>query len=312
MKTNDSVYEGSIDQVPVKIDTHPDLYYVIHGLIRKIINWLIWYPFITILAVFSWFGARFFSWSCPDANGIRLYSKTFKSLEYMYTFCDESQYGWLACWFTRFWRYWIINVSAIRNRLELVQDRLLGAIMHMAQSDTAIKSIRILGVACGSARGVLTVTAQLKQRGIRCEVTIIDAYRDSLNFYGDLAEKFGIADQITFKRCNPVKFMRDCQGGQFDVVEMVGILDYFPELDALDIVQDAANILTVGGFLIIGNVKNNLEHWFLERIVNWQMIYRTPKQLASLLLAANLNSTRCAVVYEPLEIHGIAMATKTR
>jgi len=50
---------------------------------------------------------------------------------------------------------------------------------------------------------------------------------------------------------------------------------------------------------------------FVAEIVNWHQLYRRPRQLGELLVAAGFDSQHCRIIREPLGIQTVAIGSKT-
>jgi len=142
------------------------------------------------------------------------------------------------------------------------------------------------------------------------QTKLIDMSRRALNSSRELADAVHRLDQIEWHRDYAQNLERYCDGFQPDVVEMVGLLDYYPYEQAVDLVAKIYKVLAPGGWLITCNIRPNLEQPFVTKAINWPMIYRSPQELASILIEAGFPVEHLKVVYEPLKIHGLAIAQK--
>ena len=91
---------------------------------------------------------------------------------------------------------------------------------------------------------------------------------------------------------------------------MVGLLDYFDQEHAVEILKKIYKVLAPNGWLITCNIRPNLERPFLTKGVGWSMIYRTPQELAEIVVKAGFPASSLRIIYEPLKIHGLAIAQK--
>ena len=101
-----------------------------------------------------------------------------------------------------------------------------------------------------------------------------------------------------------------CIGFHPDAVEMVGLLDYFAENHAIDLIKKIYKVLTPGGYLITCNVVPNMESPFVTKGINWPLIYRQPEELAKLLIEGGFSPENLTLKYEPFKIHCLAIAKK--
>jgi hypothetical protein len=92
------------------------------------------------------------------------------------------------------------------------------------------------------------------------------------------------------------------------IVEMMGFLDYQTQKEAIDIVSKIREALEPNGFLITCNIHPNIEQHFLKWVINWPMIYRTPKEFGEVAEKSGFKKYR--LIYEPLKVHGLLVAQK--
>ena len=95
-----------------------------------------------------------------------------------------------------------------------------------------------------------------------------------------------------------------------DIVEMVGLLDYFRYRKARKIFSLIFENLPEGGKFITANIVDNEERRFITNLVGWKMIYRDPHELAHLALRSGFQREKIMVIREPLNIHTILIAEK--
>lgn len=290
------------DMIRILVDE--DEGYKRHGMGRKVINRFLWFPFVNCLP--RSIGIWFFTKSSQHTNLIRDYSKTYKALELMYTYNGFSLngHGILDSLFAHFWESSVINAHALRNRLKLVKKELKKIILEK-KSD---QKIRILSLASGSARGVIEVLAEL--RDLNIEARFVDISRDALGYSRALAEEYRVADKITWIRSDVRNVEKFCRDWQPDIVEAVGLFDYLSDDDAVRLIGKVYKTLNKNGTLIISNVIENPEERFVKEIVNWDMIYRDPDQLAELLIKGGVNPRYCKIICEPIGFHAIAAACR--
>ena len=72
---------------------------------------------------------------------------------------------------------------------------------------------------------------------------------------------------------------------------MVGILDYLSDARAHDVFEAIHKVLKPTGLFITANIGNNLEKVFVDKVMRWSMVYRTPKDLFRILETTSLIMT---------------------
>lgn len=288
----------------IRILVDEDEGYKKHGMGRKVINRLLWLPFVNCLP--KSIGIWFFTKSSQHTNLIRNYSKTYKALELMYTYNGFSLngHGIIDSIFTHFWESNVINAHALRNRLKLVKKELKKIIMEKKND----QKIRILSLASGSARAGIEVLAEL--RDLNIEARFVDISRDALGYSKDLAGEYRVAGKITWVRGDVRDVERFCNNWQPDIVEAVGLFDYLDDDEAVRLIAKVYKALSSNGSLIISNVIENPEMRFVKEIVDWDMVYRDPDQLGELLIKGGFYAYSYRIIIEPIGIHAVSIAHK--
>lgn len=265
-------------------------------------------PIVWILgALPTWVGRNFFLvFSRPngDARIACRWPATYKPLEQMYTFWARKTKG-ETNFSDNFWELFLSNARAIRNRLKLLEQELSKAIQEVARRKG---EVNLLSLGSGSARGVFETINKLDgQYPVR--IKLIDTSRGALNFSKKLALSYGISDMEQHRDLaqNLEKYYN--KDFQPDVIEMVGLLDYFPHKEALELIKKIYKILSAEGWLLVSNVIPNLEAPFVTKAINWSLIYRSPTELGNLLLESGFQK-ETKIVIEPLKVYALAVAKK--
>lgn len=271
---------------------------------RQIFNSCLWFPFIKYFP--TKLGISIFTRSSEHTNLIRKYSKSHKALELMYGYegFKVNGNGVFDALSAHFWETAVINASAARNRLKLVKKLLRESINEKKEG----RQIKILSLASGSARAVIEVVSELKDIDVSCRFA--DISREALEYSRKLAGEYTIADRISLLRANVLEVGKICANWKPDIVEVVGLFDYLDDAVAIKFISDLREHLEDNGVLLISNVNDNPERRFVKEVVDWDMIYRTPEQLANLLVSGGFATKDRQIICEPLQIHSIAVARK--
>ncbi len=208
------------------------------------------------------------------------------------------------------------NAKAVRNRLRFVRHSIAE---HIAQRiDAGAKTIAILSIASGSARAVIesVVAARAQYPTVRFRVVLLDKKPDALAYSKRLAQEHGLPEDahvdISWREGTAetaVRSFRDA-GDTFDIVEMVGLLDYFTDEKVISVSREIRTILAPHGMFITANVAPNKEQPFVTKFVDWKMIYRDHNAMGDALVAAGFPAEDIDLTYEPLKVHIIARAYK--
>ncbi len=204
--------------------------------------------------------------------------------------------------------FWIgmMNAQSVRNRFKLINIKLAEVLNNFPQEE----EIRMISLACGSAEVVIDTIASFKRSGKIIRVILVDIDTDALVYASQLAEKYGISDQVETKNTSVTQIRHIARDFKPHVVEMLGLLDYLPKEKAIKLIQKIHESLLPGGYFLTCNIKHNLEMHFLRFVINWPMIYRSKNELEYIVVGGGFLHTE--IVYEPLKIHGIAIGQKSK
>lgn len=201
------------------------------------------------------------------------------------------------------------NAKAVRNRLRLVEKELKLTIDYFI----AIKSkVNILSIASGSARAVIEVLASVQLPPDKTIVVkFLDKNPEALEYSKNLAKNLPSKHKLEWITDNASNFPQYYEEQEKpDIIEMVGLMDYFHDSWAIRILSLIRENLSASGTLITANIVANSEQRFISDVVGWKMIYRTPKDLADLALNVGFKSNNVKIICEPLKIHAVLIARK--
>lgn len=250
--------------------------------------------------------ALFLGFSGPngDARIAFRWAATYMPLERMYTFWERKARGRTNV-SDNFWELFLSNARAIRNRLKLLEQELPKAIQEIARRK---ERVNLLSLGSGSARAILETINGLNG-GYPVRVKLIDASRRAINFSKKLALSYGV-DDIEWYRDLAQNLEKYCKDFQPDIVEMVGLLDYFSHEEALELIRKIYKILSRRSWFLISNIIPNSEAPFVSGAINWPLIYRTPTEIGELLLESGFRGENTKVLVEPLRVYALAVAKK--
>jgi hypothetical protein len=194
-----------------------------------------------------------------------------------------------------------MNPQAVRNRLKIARRELRQVIAQFSEPE-----IRILSLAAGSARSVIETIAACKHDGIRVVCLLMDIDPSALMYAKNLAESLNVADQIQVTETNAYLVAKIARRFRPHIIEMMGLLDYLEQPAAIRLATKIRESLPPGGFFLTCNIYPNIERYFLRWVIDWPMVYRTPKTLAEVITKAGFADYR--LVAEPLNIHGVIVA----
>lgn len=276
-----------------------------HGLFRKLLNVF----FVPILNNLPKDFKHKIKKTDKAASEVIDNATTHSALEVLYSKGKSFSKNTLLENFFRYIWFNLGNSKAVRNRLKLVQ-RELRDYLRLAAGHK--KEIHIISIASGSSRAIIeAINHDDYLRDVKLSITFLDKSSHAIEYSKKLSVNLvhphvdleWIQDTVgSFFRKQPIK--------KFDVVEIVGLLDYFDDQKVLDTFKGIYDLLNTSGILITANINHNEEESFVTRIIDWPMVYRTPEELAILAQKAGFEYNKMKVFYEPLKVHGLVVAKK--
>jgi len=205
--------------------------------------------------------------------------------------------------------FWIgmINAQAVRNRLRLVKRELIKAINECAQKE---REVQLLSIASGSAQAVIEAIIEAGKEDIKIQAVFLDLDPTALDYSRKLAKKNGVEAQIKFIRGSTFNLERMINGVRPHIIEMIGFLDYRPQVRAIHLIKRIYNLLLPGGRFLTANICPNPEQYFLKWVIDWDMIYREPEGLGKIVIEGGFSPEGCRIICEPCKIHSLAICQK--
>ncbi len=213
---------------------------------------------------------------------------------------------------TQFFKYiWfnINNSKAVRNRLKFVKRELNTHLESISKFD---RDIELLSIASGSSRAIIEVVKHGSYlKDAKLSITFLDKNEHAISYSKNLSTDIShLPIKLNWVHDSAGNFLRSSSEKKYDIVEIVGLLDYFTDEKVIETFSGIYNILQDGGILITSNVNHNSEERFITKVIEWPMVYRTADELAYLVNKGGFSYNDMKVFYEPLEVHGIVVAKR--
>jgi hypothetical protein len=266
-------------------------------------------PLIRLLVILPYGISRrlFTRWS-KDAKQAWRWAKTYKALEVMYTFPERRAKGDVSLG-DIFWHGILSGPRAVRNRLKLIEHLLENLILGQPAKN---KPVRILSLGSGAGRSIIETIAGLDGQ-IPVRVVYFDRSRGAVRFSQRLSKEIlGQEKSDDFQWvCSDIKNLPDyLTGFSPDIVEMVGFLDYFSDADAIALFRLIYQHISCGGWFIVSNINPNREASFVEKTVEWPLVYRQSNHLEKLLTDSGFSREKVKLFIEPLKVFTVAVCQK--
>ena len=287
------------------IDTDPQLNLENNGFLRRFINIF----FIPILNSLPKNFKNIIKKTNNAASVVIDNATTHKALEVMYSHGDLFSVKKISHRFFKYIWFNLDNTKAVRNRLKFVKREISTHLKEISKFD---REINILSIASGSSRAIIEVVKSGEyMKNAKLSLTFLDKSEHAISYSKTLSTDIShLPVKMQWIQDTVGNFLTNQKKQEYDIVEIVGLLDYFDDEKVASIFSGIYKILQVGGVLITANISHNKEEKFVTKVIDWPMVYRTADELAVLVNRAGFDYNKMKVFYEPLQIHGMVIANK--
>jgi hypothetical protein len=290
--------------VEISIDSNKRLKYVTRSASRSLLNFVI-VPLLNVIP------GKFSSAVKRSHRGAHIViekAASHEAIEALY----QSGYPHLSKNFLEEFARWLWFGTdcglAAQNRLVLVREKIVSAIHALIKRDM---DINILSIASGSARAIVEAVVDSNiPKNIGVSITFLDKNPEALKYSTHLAEALPKEYKLRWIEDTASNFPKHVNGLKPNIVEMVGLLDYFDEKQVIKVLSTIHENIADGGTMIIANISDNRERKFVTNLVGWKMIYRDAENLIDLAEQSGFELGKMRAIYEPLGIHHILIAIK--
>lgn len=232
-----------------------------------------------------------------------------QALEVLYSKGDLFSLKKFGSKFFKFIWFNLNNSKAVRNRLKFVKREIKNHLSGISEFD---RDIELISIASGSSRAMIeTVKDGHYLEGTKLSITFLDKNEHAINYSKNLSTHINhLPIKLEWIHDSVGNFLRSLPNKKYDLVEIVGLLDYFNDQKVEETFLGIYRILQSGGVLITSNINHNKEERFITKVIEWPMVYRTADELAKLANNAGFEYNKMKVFYEPLKIHGMVVARK--
>jgi len=258
--------------------------------------------------------------SSHDAATIVAKGGSTHALEAMYTRYHRKLFSWgiLQGFADIFWHHIVSQPKAIRNRVKIIASILKDEIRRLVlvekkRFDTVSVNnnpIQVLTIAGGSARSIVYALHSLvRQQGLNLKVVNVDKDISALRCGEVLVSQYGLSDYFEWIEGNANNLGELVKDRKFDIIEVVGLIDYLSEERAMKLLNSLKTFLKPDGLFVAANVTHNSEVPFVYKTGWPRMFYRSPSDFYGLLQKTGF-VLRGPILLDPLKVHLIARATK--
>jgi len=192
----------------------------------------------------------------------------------------------------------------LRNRKKLVVRKMVQLIEH--HLDHGHDEVNV--VAVGAGTGANTIEALSKHPNKNVIAHLFDIADEAFEEGEELKRRHDVVERVHFIKAD-MRSMPEYIKSSPQILELVGILEYFTDEEVLKFLSDAAQNLNKESSVVVNSIEDTHGlRRFLKRAFNFELIYRSPKEMMELLDQAGYQDFD--VEREPLNIYSIITAHK--
>ena len=197
--------------------------------------------------------------------------------------------------------------KAIRGRRRLMAGQLAALTAPFAEKG---ERIAIMNLACGPNRELFDFLKECPYSDL-IEALCVDIDSEALQYTNRHVNTFSHLASIRLMNENVIKWSLGRvkhQIGPQNIIYSVGLCDYLDDRLFKAMITRCYQHLKPGGTLILGNYTQHKDAVFMDRILRWELIYRTAGQLEQLF--ADTPFSRVTVLSEDEHVNLFALAVK--
>lgn len=209
--------------------------------------------------------------------------------------------------------FWINQPDGhgLRNRIKIVYRKLLEEIE--TRSPDNFTEVKLLALAAGSAQANIEAIYRIKNLNpeVQVSATLVDLNERSLLMAQRLAENRGVQGQVNIRLENIKTYLANQSDNSWDIVEMVGFLDYRNDRSVIEICKEIRRVLKPGGVFITSSIAPSIWAFPVRWVVNWPLLIRRTKlEFFSLLKSSWEVKDKYEIRYVPTKTHVVAFLFK--
>jgi len=195
-----------------------------------------------------------------------------------------------------------LDSVGVRTRAVVLQD----VVRHRTAGPADRPAAHWVSLASGAAVPVLDALSHVEETGARPHLTLVDLDLDALATAQRLAAEAGldVRRDITVLQRDLVSalmvrtpLLDELGRGSADVVEALGIFEYFRDPSCVRLLRNAFELVRPGGVLVVANMlADRRELHFNQRAIGWPLLVpRSVEQLVGLVRRAGLPLDRTTI-----------------
>lgn len=195
------------------------------------------------------------------------------------------------------------------------------AMLHALISEKATrahqqgKRLRVLSIGCGPAEETQRFLREHAHPEV-ADIELLDFSRETLDWTAArlesiMAQTGRRANVTTIERSvyDLAKKTPEHETAEYDLVICAGLFDYLTDRFARRVVNYCVAKTVVGGTTLVTNVAEGTDNFFIETLLDWKLILRSPQEVTALLPTDN-PALKCEVVVDDTFTNVIGTVTR--
>ncbi|MBT3536571.1 MAG: cyclic nucleotide-binding domain-containing protein [Rhodospirillaceae bacterium] len=200
------------------------------------------------------------------------------------------------------------SCDAVRNRRDMI-----GKLIRNSGEDwNGDSPMPICSIASGPAREIFDLLDPAAPANLHATCLDIDA--EAIEFASMIAQKSGLGDRFTFGQENVVRLALGrgrIRVKPQQIIYSMGLIDYLEERLVVALLDWTFDNLKPGGTAAFGNfAQGSKDRSFMDHLLEWVLIYRSPDDLRDLFRRSKFNDTPVEILQDSSGIQLLAVVQK--
>ena len=139
-------------------------------------------------------------------------------------------------------------------------------------------NLTVVSLGSGSASQMLHGVADNHSNSGKIHLFLVDNDPKALERGRKNARCLGIEDIIACRETTVGRFLEEVEPASINLIEMVGLTDYFDDQRFHRYLHGIYNALAKGGYFLGSNISSNEEANYLHKVACWPRMYYRPKE----------------------------------
>jgi len=168
------------------------------------------------------------------------------------------------------------NCRSVRSR-GIFTRQAISFLLGTVEKENRTK-LTVVSLGSGSASQMLHGVTDNHSNSDEIHLILVDNDLKALERGRKNARCLGIEDIIACRETTVGRFLEEVEPTSINLIEMVGLTDYFDDQRFHRYLHGIYNALTKGGYLLGSNISSNEEADYAHKVACWPQMYYRPKE----------------------------------